>query len=84
MMLPFHIMHCRLASLIAIADQKRKSRKKEDEEPVRKGAGPLEAIGFHWFFGLAREGQPPFRIGTQRELKRLFEVVIHVWHVNCW
>jgi len=27
--------------------------------------GPLEASRFYWFFGLAGEGQTPFRIGSQ-------------------
>lgn len=30
-----------------------------------KGAGPLEATRFHWLFGLAGEGQAPFRIGSK-------------------
>jgi len=30
------------------------------------GADPLEAIRFHWVFGLAGESQTPFRIGSKR------------------
>jgi len=30
-----------------------------------KGSDPLAASRFHWVFGLAGEGQTPFRIGAQ-------------------
>jgi len=35
------------------------------ESLSEKGSDPLEASRFHWFFGLAGEGQTPFRIGSE-------------------
>ena len=35
------------------------------ESLSEKGSDPLEATLFYWFFGLAGEGQTPFRIGSE-------------------
>ncbi len=35
------------------------------ENMSEKGSDPLEAIRFHWLFLLAREGQTPFRTGSE-------------------